>query len=296
MTTSSPTSSSPALSSPTSSSPASSSPASSSPAVLAAEALGFARGRRPVLDGIDLTLRGGELLALIGPNGAGKSTLLHLLSGALRPAAGVVRLAGRPLEAWPRAALARCRAVLPQSSELSFPFRALEVVLMGRSAHAGLSGPARDREIAAAALAAVDAGALAERLYATLSGGERQRVQLARVLAQIWPEAPPPDAEPGGRLLLLDEPTNNLDLAHQHQLLRFARGLADQGLGVLAVLHDPNLAALYADRLAVLRAGRLEALGPVEVVLTAATVSRVFGLPVAIQRHPTRGAPQVVPL
>ncbi len=253
------------------------------------------RGRR-LLDGVTLAVPGASLTALIGPNGAGKSTLLHVLSGALTPEAGQVRFLDRPLGDWPRADLARRRAVLPQSSTLSFPFRALDVVLMGRSAHAGRSSHDHDLAVAVAALTAVDALALAERIYPTLSGGERQRVQLARVMAQIWTDD---DGEGQGRtprVLLLDEPTNNLDLLHQHQLMRFARHLADQGVGVLAVLHDPNLAALYADRMVVLADGRMVADGPVDAVMTEAVIARVFGLPVTVQRHPTRGTPHLVPV
>jgi iron complex transport system ATP-binding protein len=255
--------------------------------LLEAQDLHFARGPRAILAGVSLGIAPGELVALIGPNGAGKSTLLHLLSGALRPDRGRVLLAGEELSAWPRSALARRRAVLPQSSELSFPFTGLEVVLMGRSAHAGSASRGRDLTVALQALDAVDARDLAERVFPTLSGGERQRVQLARVLAQIWPEGPET------RLLLLDEPTNNLDLAHQTQLLRFARSLADQGVGVLAVLHDPNLAALHADRLAVLAEGTILQDGPVASVLTQTTIERAFGLPVAIRPHPLHGTPQL---
>ena len=254
--------------------------------------LHLARQGRPILQGVGLGSEPGRVTALIGPNGAGKSTLLHLLSGALAPDRGEVSLDGRALAAWPQGALARRRAVLPQSLELSFPFRALEVVLMGRSAHGGRSSHAHDLEVALAALAEVDAGHLAERIYPTLSGGERQRVQLARVMAQIWPEP----GEQAARHLLLDEPTNNLDLAHQHRLLAFARRLAETGVGVLAVLHDPNLAALYGDRIVLLVDGRVQAEGSAEAVLTETEIETAFDLKVAIQRHPSRNCPQLLPL
>lgn len=260
--------------------------------MLSAVDLHFARQGNAILRGVDLTLAPAQVTALIGPNGAGKSTLLHLLSGALTADSGTVALDGRPLADWPRASLARRRAVLPQSSELTFPFRVLEVVLMGRSAHVGRSSLAHDLEVAEAALREVDAAHLAERVYPTLSGGERQRVQLARVMAQIWPEAG--DDQP--RTLLLDEPTNNLDLTHQHRLLTFARRLAEQGVAVLAVLHDPNLAALYADRIVLLAEGRVQSAGTVDSVLTAPQIERAFKLKVAIQRHPTRNCPQLIPL
>ena len=254
--------------------------------------LRIARQGRQILQGVSLESEPGRITALIGPNGAGKSTLLHLLSGALSPDRGVVALEGRSLSDWSHGDLARRRAVLPQSSELSFPFRALEVVLMGRSAHSGRSSREHDLDVALAALAEVDAAHLAERVYPTLSGGERQRVHLARVMAQIWPEP----GEERARYLLLDEPTNNLDLAHQHRLLAFARRLAQQGVGVLAVLHDPNLAALYGDRIVLLVDGRVQIEGAVETVLTESEVEKAFDLRVAIQRHPSRNCPQLVPI
>jgi iron complex transport system ATP-binding protein len=262
--------------------------------MLIADDLTVIRRQRAIVDRVSLNLAEGTLTGLIGPNGAGKSTLLHLLSGALSPDDGHVRLDGRPLADWPRTALARRRAVLPQSSTLSFPFRALDVVLMGRAAHAGVSTGERDATVALDALRAMDALHLVDRIYPTLSGGERQRVQLARVLAQIWPA----DAEAStgaGRVLLLDEPTNTLDLMHQHVLMRFARRLADDGVCVLAVLHDPNLAAQYADRVVMLDKGRVAADGPVAAVMTETTIGAVFGLPVTVARHPTRGTPQVMP-
>lgn len=244
-----------------------------------------------LLDGVSLSIRSGEFVALIGQNGAGKSTLLHVLSGALQPDHGVVSLAGRPLHAWPRTALARSRAVLPQSSDIAFPFTLRDMVLMGRSAHAGVTTDAANRAIADAALAAADLGACADRLYPSLSGGERQRAQLARVIAQIW-SIPTSDSP---RFLLLDEPTNHLDLAHQLQILRIAQRLAQDGIGVLAILHDPNLAAIFAGRVAVLKAGRLLADGPTDRILCEEILENALGLPVIVQRHPTLGHPLILP-
>jgi iron complex transport system ATP-binding protein len=228
---------------------------------------------------------------VVGPNGAGKSTLLRVLSGDLRAYDGTVALLGRPLRAWAPDALARARAVLPQESTLTFPFSALEVVMLGRTPHGGSVG-AHARAICLEALAAVAMDAMAERLYPTLSGGERQRVQLARVLAQIWRAA---DA-PGGRVLFLDEPIASLDLAQQHRALAVARRFAADGVAVLVVLHDLNLAAQHADRVAVLRDGALAAVGAPEAVLTPALVERVFGIPVAVVPHPAGGRPVLVPI
>jgi iron complex transport system ATP-binding protein len=242
-----------------------------------------------LLDDVSLSVAPGDVVAIIGPNGAGKSTLLRALAGDVRPAHGAVRLLGRPLHAWPVQEQARRRAVLPQQSTLAFAFTAREVVLLGRAPHSGGTSGPRDAAIAEGALEAVDAGHLADRWYTTLSGGEQQRVHLARVLAQIWE---PIDDQP--RFLLLDEPTNSLDLAHQHHTLALARRWARQGVGVVVVLHDLNLAAQYADRLVLLHAGRVVATGVPKDVLTPAQIAAVFGLPVQVLAHPSFPGPLVV--
>ena len=222
--------------------------------MLVAADLGYDIGGATILDGVTVEARPGELLAVIGPNGAGKSTLLKLLTGDLSPSRGRVAMAGRPLADWKKRDAARRRAVVTQSSSLSFPFRVFEVALLGRAPHAGHTSAAEDARIVAAALRRVDASHLADRIFPTLSGGEQQRIMLARALAQIW-------AEEGDvaddRYLLLDEPTSNLDIAHQHGTLATARRIAEAGGTVVAVLHDFNLAALYADRIAILSQGRL---------------------------------------
>src|SRR5262249_53599604 len=161
---------------------------------------------------------------------------------------------------------ARVRAVLLQDTSLRFAFTAFEVVSMGRSPHGRGSATAGDRAITAAALDAVGMSEHAARAYPTLSGGERQLVQLARVLGQIW-ERP----AGGDRYLLLDEPTANLDLPHQHDVLRLTRQLAGAGVGILVILHDLNLAAAYADRVVVLRHGRVCAAGAPASVFTPET-------------------------
>lgn len=228
-------------------------------------------GRREVLRGLDLVLDPGELVALVGPNASGKTTLLRVLTGQLRPDAGVAALDGRSLADWPRDALARRVAVLPQQLELPAGFRVAELVEMGRAPHArSLFGSTADDERAVRrALSDADALELADRQADQLSGGERQRVLVAMALAQ----------EP--ELLLLDEPTLHLDLAHQVALLSAIRRLrAQRGLTVLAVLHDLNLAAAFAPRVAVLEGGRVAADGPPGEVLTPAMVQRVFSVSV----------------
>ncbi|GAB4272535.1 MAG: heme ABC transporter ATP-binding protein [Methylomicrobium sp.] len=260
--------------------------------MLEARAIEVVIGGQRLVHDVTLNVKPGEVLAVVGPNGAGKSTLLKTLCGDLTPRCGFVSMNGIPLDDWPLPERACIRGVLPQSSILSFPFTVSEVVAMGRSPHRNKRAVVSNEMIVRQAMRLTDTEALGERVYTTLSGGERQRVQLARVLAQIW--------EPVGdqpRYLLLDEPTSALDLAHQHSVLAIARQLAvGHGIGVLSILHDLNLAALYADRLAVLHLGRLMAFDSPERVLNADFIRDIFGYPVTVTRHPLQSAcPWVVP-
>ena len=244
-------------------------------------------GRSRLLTDVSLTVAGGEIVAVVGPNGAGKSTLLKALCGDIIPTCGEVVLNGRRLRMWHRRERARVMAVLPQESTLAFPFTVLEVVMMGRTPHA--PGGRQDQAIARAALEAAGMSAFEQRIYPTLSGGERQRVHVARVLAQVWAEP----AE-GPCCLLLDEPTANLDLAYQHHTLETFRQVAAKGAGVLAVLHDLNLAAQFADRIVVLRNGRQLACGCPHAVLTPDIIQAAFAFAATVMRHPSRACPLVV--
>jgi iron complex transport system ATP-binding protein len=240
--------------------------------MLSADRASVARGGRRVLADVSVTVRPGALTALVGPNGAGKSSLLALLAGRLRPYAGRVTLDGQCLSLWDHPGLARRRAVLSQNVQLAFGFSALEVVLLGRCPHHRGVERASDRAVALEALRAVGALALHDRSLLELSGGEQQRVQLARVLAQVWERGDRP------AYLLLDEPEAGLDVAHQHFVLGLARRLAGEGLGVLAVLHDLNLAARYADDVALMFEGRVLRQGTPEAVLDPEPLSAAYGL------------------
>ncbi|RAK69809.1 heme ABC transporter ATP-binding protein [Hymenobacter edaphi] len=250
--------------------------------------LSYLAGRRPLLRDVTLRARPGELLAVVGANGAGKSTLLRLLSGDLTPSAGTVQFEGRPLRSIPPAVLARRRAVLTQQHPLALAFPVRELVLMGRYPHFRGQPAPPDHAVVQQALALVGLAPLAGRSYPTLSGGEQQRAQLARVLAQVW------EAEAG--FLLLDEPLTGLDLNHQHHTLEVARALVRRGFGVVAVLHDLNLAAQYADQLLLLRQGEVVAGGPPAAVLTPAHIRHAFDLDVELLPHPTLGCPLIVPV
>jgi iron complex transport system ATP-binding protein len=228
-------------------------------------------GRREVLGGIDFEVRPGELWAVLGPNGAGKSTLVRVLLGLLPPTGGTVALCGRPFASYSRRELSRKVAWVPQASESASGFTGLELVLMGRSPHQGFWGlpGAADVERAEAVLAELGIAALGARPAAQLSGGERRLLSLARALVQA-PE-----------LLLLDEPTAYLDLAHQVVALERVKARVGQGLAAVAVLHDPNLAAAFADRVLLLGGGTVQAGGPTAEVLNGDALERLFKVPMA---------------
>lgn len=235
--------------------------------MIAARQISRRLGARHIPDRVDADIRPGMVTAIIGPNGAGKSTLLKCLTGTLRPDSGQVLLDGRPMADYALRDLARRRAVLTQGAAVTFPFRAAEIVAMGRAPHGG--GDGADAAIVCQALECADVLPLADRLFPTLSGGERQRVQLARVLAQVWRRE--------GAYLFLDEPTSELDLKHQHMVLHLIAGLAGEfRMGVCVVMHDLGLVRRYADRVIVLRGGRCVAAGPVAETVTPDIVQRVF--------------------
>ena len=253
-------------------------------APLAVRGLSVRAGDTTLLQDATLEIAAGEFVAVLGANGAGKSTLLRVLAGerlggGLR-ASGGAWLAGGPLQAFRPRDLARRRAVLPQSPTLAFGYTALELAALGRHPHA--DEPRTRLAIARAALDATDAAHLAEREVLTLSGGERARAHLACALAQLW------DADCAhARFLLLDEPTAALDLAHQLDVLAIVREFARRRrIGVVAILHDLNLAAHHADRVLLLDRGRTVALGAPETVLQPAAVASVFGVRAANLPHP----------
>ncbi len=245
---------------------------------LVARDISLHAGTRCLLQPLSVQLHVGRVTAILGPNGAGKSTLLSLLCGQRRPDVGEVWLDGVPLAAQAPQALARRRALLPQDTQIAFDFSARDVTELGRYPHRE-SPSADEAGIVDAALHAAGVHALATRRVPTLSGGERARVQLARVLAQIWE----PPADGASRWLLMDEPTAALDLHHQREVLRLARDWAHrQGVGVVAVLHDLNLALRYADEVLVLDGGALVARGEPRTTLDKTLLARVW----RVQAHP----------
>ncbi len=250
------------------------------------EGVSFAYPGTPVFTDLSLRIPEGRLTAILGPNGCGKTTLLRLATRVVKPAAGRVRLGGEPLESLPRREIARRVAVVPQEELSLFTYSVEEAVLMGRTpwvAGFGFEGE-EDRRMAREALSAVDALHLAEREMGALSGGERQRVLIARSLAQAAP------------LLVLDEPTSHLDLRHQVAVLRLLRGLRDRdGLTVVVISHDVNLASRFADRLVFLGGGRVVAEGAPADVVRPEILRQVYGTSVAVRPADGLPAPFVFP-
>lgn len=259
---------------------------------LSAESLTYRVGDATLLSDVGLSLVPGRFSVVIGPNGAGKSTLVRLLSGELAPSAGRVCYGDadvRDIAPW-RLACLRC--VLPQASRLAFPFTAAEIVRIGVDGIGrGLSRKARDA-IADEALERADVSHLAGRSFQTLSGGEQQRTQFARVLAQLAAGR----TVAAEQVLLLDEPIASLDLKHQLALLEAASRLAREGVAVLAVLHDLNLAASFADEILVLSRGGSAALGTPADIITDAMVRDVFEVGLAVRAIPPSGQPFLLPL
>ena len=214
--------------------------------------ISFSYGTKRVLEGVNLSLKGGEMLVTLGSNGAGKSTLLKLASGALIPEAGAVNVCGKILKSYRARELAKMRAFLEQDSSLAFDAKVLDVVLLGRYTYGAFASSAEDLAFARGALVDVGLENFEDRFFMSLSGGEKRRVMLARVLAQLARTG-----DYANTLLILDEPSSGLDPAHAHGALAAARKLVDKGCAVLAVLHDPNLAAQYADKIAFLKSGKL---------------------------------------
>ncbi len=257
----------------------------SDPPGLVAGEVSFAYGSTEVIRNVTFGVRPGDSVALCGPNGSGKTTLLRLLAGDLRPSRGQVLLDGRPLTAVQPVRRARHIAVIPQHVDPQLGFIVNTLVGMGRSPYTGTLGLLSDDDHRAVdtALRETDCIGLATRRFNELSGGEQQRVSVAMALAQETP------------YLLLDEPTVHLDLRHQFQLLELLRQLQrTRRLGLVAALHDLNLAALYFARLAVMQDGCIVADGPSADIVTSRETLDVFQAPLTVVHHPDAGIPQVL--
>lgn len=244
-------------------------------------------GKRHLLENVDISIEPGKFTAVVGPNGAGKSTLLKVISNELRPSSGKISLNGKILSSLSPEALSLVRAVLPQHTDVQFPFTAEQIIHIGRHAHR--STKEENETIVREVIDLTGTGALATRDYDTLSGGERQRVQLARVLAQVWEETLYP------RYILLDEPTSSLDIAQQQSIFGLTRAVCARNIGVMAIVHDLNQAVQFADNLYFMNAGKITAAGEAHTVFTKSNIEEAFCCRVNVYHDPCNNCPYIIP-
>lgn len=240
------------------------------------------RGQKKLLDRINLSIKPGVKLALLGANGAGKSSLLKCLANQITDYQGSITLQQNDLKDWPANVRAKQMAVMPQSIELAFPFSAQAVVTMGR---APFMDESRSQDIIQDAMEATEVWHLRHRRYPSLSGGEQQRTQLARVLTQIWNPLYSQNNKPLQRYLLLDECTAALDPSHQHSIMKLVASFAQQGVTVIAVMHDINLAASWADEIVLLKDGSCLSSGGVEQLEDAALLAQAYELDIKLAQQ-----------
>jgi heme transport system ATP-binding protein len=243
-------------------------------------------GHNDILHAVDFSAQAGQVTAIVGPNGSGKSTLLRALTGEVEYGGQVV-LNGTNIKSLKGWELAAIRGVLPQSTTIAFPFTAIEIVRLGLTT--GLS--AAQSDIPIQALQKVDLPHFADWFYHELSGGEQQRVQLARVLAQIW--QPVSDGAP--RWLILDEPVASLDIGHQLIVMNLSREFARAGGGVITVMHDLNLTAMFADRVTLMTSGKIAAEGAPKDVFVDTILSNAYGCALRVNTAPSAGVPFLLP-
>lgn len=242
---------------------------------------------KTLVQNISFRAKEGEFWAIVGANGAGKSTLMKLLSKEHTPASGTIYLHGKDLKKYKLKELAQRRAILAQQNSITLSFTVQEIVLMGRYPFYDSQPKRRDLEIVDHCLQKVGIADFKNRLFPTLSGGEQQRVQLARTLAQVW--------EVKDGLILLDEPTTGMDLLHQYETFQLAKEMTGKGYGVIAVVHDLNLALQYADQVLMMKSGESFSIGKPEQVLNEDNIKSAFGLSVRIIQPDSTHFPIIVP-
>ncbi|PID46500.1 MAG: heme ABC transporter ATP-binding protein [Proteobacteria bacterium] len=243
-------------------------------------------GRNEILHGIDFSAQAGQFTAIVGPNGSGKTTLMSTMTGDI-DYSGSITLDGQRIAEMKPWELASRRGVLPQSTRLAFPFTVLEVVRLGL--HTGIQAERSD--LPTQALQSVGLSGFEGRFYQELSGGEQQRVQLARVLVQVW--EPVVNGQPCW--LFLDEPVSSLDIGHQLDVMQIAKRYASAGGGVIAVMHDLNLTAMYADSVALVHRGNLVYQDTPQAVLTNERLSAAYDCQLRVNTAPTGDVPFILP-
>jgi len=257
--------------------------------MLRAEKISFSVGKKQILKNVSASFLPGEFNMILGPNGSGKSSFLKIFSGEINRFQGTVLYDNKKIKELRKEELAKKRAVMSQQADLGFPLLVEEVVMMGRYPHFTFNPNKKDVTICNEVIERMNLVEFKERNYLTLSGGEKQRVQFARVLAQVWEK--PAD---GYRYLFLDEPLNSLDISYQHEFLQEAATLAKHNTVLIAIMHDINLAAQYADKLFFLKEGELVKYGTPYDILTPDLIKHVFNVNAAIINNPVTGKPLVI--
>lgn len=257
--------------------------------MLSTENISYHIGAKKILENVSLRFLPGCFNIILGPNGSGKSTFLNIISGELTGREGNVFYDNKNIASLKKTTLSQYRAVMSQQPELHFPLLVEEVIMMGRYPHFEFNPGKKDYAVCKEVIERMNLQSFTERNYLTLSGGEKQRVHFARVLAQVW-EKP---ADGSTRYLLLDEPLNNLDISYQQEFLQVAASFVKDGVVLVAVLHDINLAAQYGDRLFFFKEGNMVAEGTPAETITTPLLKNIFDISPAVIKNPATGAPLI---
>ena len=257
--------------------------------MLRTENISYSIGKKDILKNVSATFLPGEFNMILGPNGSGKSSFLKIFSGEINKFQGTVLYESKKIKDFRKEELAKKRAVMSQQADLGFPLLVNEVVMMGRYPHFTFNPNKKDITICNEAIERMNLSKFKQRNYLTLSGGEKQRVQYARVLAQVW-EKP----VEGYRYLFLDEPLNSLDINYQHEFLQAAVDIMKEHTVLIAVMHDINLAAHYADNLFFLKEGELIIHGKPKEILTEKIIEKVFKIKTTVIENPVSRKPLII--
>ncbi|HIE06378.1 MAG TPA: ABC transporter ATP-binding protein [bacterium (Candidatus Stahlbacteria)] len=246
--------------------------------------LTFSYFDHPVINDISFSIEKGDFVGIIGPNGAGKSTLLRLLANILKGQSGSIQIDGRDLDSFRREDLARLVGFIPQETHFSLNFRVFDVILQGRYPHLGFFKieDLNDNRIVDEAIQRTRISHLSDKQILDISSGERQMVVITRAVAQR-PE-----------ILLLDEPTSFLDIKHQVEIMNLLKDLNREGITIIVVVHDLNLAGLFCGRLLLINQGRIAASGSPAEIITPEMIKKIYGVDVVGVNHPTAGLPQIL--
>ena len=241
-------------------------------------------GNKSIIENISLTINRGEIITILGPNGAGKSSFLKLISGDLKGSKGEIFFDESNLDEISIQDRSFMRSVMSQSQEIVYDFSVKEIIEMGWIER-GISTYSGDFEEAVNRISLdCSVNDLLEQSFNTLSGGEKRRVHFARTLVQLWR----PSGSDDPRYMFLDEPTANLDILHEQKMMKLIQKKRDEGIGILLILHDLNLAAKYSDKIAIFKNGHLISIGTPQEVLTEETLTDVYDVSMKIDENPFR--------